>query len=128
MEQENGGMRTKETSVLAVRQLIEQFDSNIIWVDICDVFQKEPIVIKGSFRFKLKHIGNAFYNNGLIKTKWNDDEMSDGFRAMIKAIELYREENNMNNTNRYFKKIIDYNEVDCKVIWEIVKYLRKYSC
>jgi hypothetical protein len=109
-------------------KLIEQFDSNIIWVDICDVFQNEPIVIKGSFRFKLKHIGNAFYKNGLINTKWYDGEMSDGFSAMIKAIELYREENKMNNHNKYFKQIINYNEIDCKVIWEIVRYLRNNHC
>lgn len=105
-------------------KLISQFDSNIVWVDMCDIFQKEPIVIKGSFRFKLKHIGNAFYDNGLINTKWNNDNMSDGFKAMIKAIELYRENDIMTSSNRYFKQIINYNEVDCKIIWEIVRYLR----
>ena len=54
--------------------------------------------------------------------------MSDGFRAMIKAIELYREEDNMSKNNRYFKQIIDYNEVDCRVIWDIVRYLRVNHC
>ena len=100
------------------------FNSNGIWIDMHQVFEKEPIVIKGSYRYKLKHIGNAFYNNGLIKTSWND--ITDGFSSMVEAIKLYRKGSTINF--KIYKKIIDYNEVDCKVIWDIVGYLRKNHC
>jgi len=99
------------------------FNSNSTWIDMYEVFEKEPIVIKGAYRYKLKHIGNAFYNNGLIKTSWND--LADGFSSMVEAIKLYRKGLTINF--KIYKKIIDYNEVDCKVIWEIVSYLRKHN-
>lgn len=104
--------------------LIDNFNSSVLWIDMCKVFEKVPIVVKGSFRFKLKHIGNAFYANGLIDTHWGDGKMSDGFRAMMGAIRLYRTNEPMDETNQMFKEIIDYNEVDCRVVWEIVNYLR----
>jgi predicted RecB family nuclease len=34
----------------------------------------------------------------------------------------------MDENNESYKEIIDYNEVDCRVMWEIVKYLRKKHC
>jgi predicted RecB family nuclease len=50
--------------------------------------------------------------------------MSDGFRAMLEAIKLYRTHKPMNREEPIYKDIIDYNEVDCRVVWEIVNYLR----
>lgn len=107
-----------------LNRLVRTFDKTIIWIDMCKVFEKTPITVKGAFRFKLKHIGNAFYNNGLIDTSWGNGAMSNGFKAMIEAIKLYRTETPMTYTIRQFKEIIDYNEIDCRVIWEIVHYLR----
>lgn len=105
-------------------RLLDSFDSMVEWIDMCKVFETVPIVVRGSFRFKLKHIGNAFYNNGLIDTHWADGRMSDGFRAMLEAIKLYRLNKPMSKNEEMYKEIIDYNEVDCRVIWEIVNYLR----
>ena len=118
----------KQVSVKQIQaeldSLIDNFNSSVLWIDMCKVFEKVPIVVKGSFRFKLKHIGNAFHANGLIDTHWGDGKMSDGFRAMMGAIKLYRTNVPMNISNQMFKEIIDYNEVDCRVVWEIVNYLR----
>lgn len=111
-----------------LNDMINTFEQKTIWVDMCRVFETEPIVIKGSYRFKLKHVGNAFYNNKLINTKWDDGKMSDGFRAMLEAIKLYRANSTITSTNDTFREIIDYNEIDCKVIWEIVNYLRTNHC
>ncbi len=113
---------------LELNNLIDVFYGHTIWVDMCKIFEKEPIVIKGSFRFKLKHIGNAFHENGFIDTKWTDGRMSDGFRAMLEAIKLYREYKTLTHENKLYKEIIDYNEIDCRVIWEIVAYLRAHHC
>jgi hypothetical protein len=110
-----------------LNDLIDRFELSTIWVDMCEIFQKEPIVIKGSFRsfrFKLKDIGKAFYDKGYIQTKWDDNELSNGFLAMLSAIEIYRKTKNVSHTHKKYKEIIRYNEIDCKVIWEIVGYLR----
>ncbi len=88
---------------------------------MCKIFQEEPIVIKGAYRFKLKHIANAFHDNGFIKTKWDENDMCDGLSAMFESIYIYR---NGSATNDNFNDIIKYNEIDCRVIWEIVEYLR----
>jgi len=96
-----------------------------MWIDMYKIFETTPIVIKGAFRFKLKNIANAFYKNGFIKTQWKDDKITDGFSAMMSAIELYRSNTNISDEIIIYKKIILYNEIDCKVIWEIVNYLRK---
>jgi hypothetical protein len=96
------------------------------WIDMYKVFETTPIVIKGAFRFKLKQVANAFYNNGFIKTQWRDDKITDGFSAMMNAIEIYRNNKNITYYDDTYKRIIDYNEIDCKVIWEIVGYLRKH--
>lgn len=107
-------------------EFIDEFNNYVEYIDMCNVFIKEPIVIKGAYRFKLKQIGAAFYNHGYIKTKWENGKMSDGFKAMIEAIVLYRANTNITNENNSFNEIIKYNEIDCKVIFEIVTYLR--SC
>lgn len=101
--------------------IYEKFKKEIQWIDLCKVFTEEPIVVKGSFRFKLKHIASAFHKHGFIETKWGD-EISDGFKAMIEAIKLYRN-NDIENNDR-FHEIVMYNEVDCHVLWEITRYLR----
>lgn len=104
---------------------------NFVWVDMYDIFMKEPITVKGSLSFKLKEIAKAFYDHGFIKTYWNNQGPSDGLGAMMMAIKYYKNKTNQLNQpnqpdlNILIKSIIEYNEVDCKVIWEIVDYLRK---
>ena len=93
---------------------------NIVWIDLCKIFQNEPIVIKGSLKFKLKDIAKSMYHNGLIKTTWNLSEINDGLSAMVDAIDYYNHPEN----NKKMEQIKKYNEIDCKVIWEIVEYLR----
>ncbi len=121
---DKNGKITDSDVQIELNNMINKFNQNVIWIDMCKIFEKEPIVIKGSYRFKLKHIGNAFYKNGLIDTKWDDGAMSDGFRAMLEAIKLYRSGEMMSIDHYLYKDIILYNEVDCRVIWEIVRYLR----
>jgi hypothetical protein len=75
------------------------------------------------------------YNHGFIKSQWAD-ELGDGLSAMMHAIEYYRVVNDFDTLpeqrkleyNALFKSIIDYNEIDCKTVWEIVSYLRKHHC
>ena len=99
-------------------------NNKFLWIDMCKIFETTPIVIKGAFRFKLKHIAKAFYNQGFIKTHWKDNHITDGLSAMLNSIEIYKNNNIVKQHN--IITIIEYNEIDCKVIWEIVNYLRQY--
>ena len=94
-----------------------------IFLDLYQMFITEPIVIKGALNFSLKTIANAMYNNGLIKTKWDSDSTcSNGLDAMLIAHKLY--ESNKIVKIEDMKDIAYYNEVDCKVLYEILNYLR----
>ena len=53
-----------------------------ILVDLLDHFRLEPVIVQGVFKFGLKSIGKALYNNGLIQTTW-DDNNDNGLDAMI---------------------------------------------
>jgi hypothetical protein len=116
-----------ETVQRELNILINKFEEQVTWIDMCEIFQTEPIVVKGSYRFKLKHIAKAMYNHKMIKTSWENEgsKMSDGFRAMLEAIIIYRKNNNVNIDNEKMMDIINYNQIDCKTVFEIVRYLRK---
>uniref|UniRef100_A0A6C0EEJ6 Uncharacterized protein n=1 Tax=viral metagenome TaxID=1070528 RepID=A0A6C0EEJ6_9ZZZZ len=97
----------------------------IDWVDMCNVFVKEPIVVKGAHNFKLKEIGNAMYTHKMINTKW--DNNMNGLTAMYQAIKYYEKvmkKELSEDDKKTMDTIIKYNEVDCKVVWEILRYLR----
>lgn len=91
--------------------------------DLNKVFINEPIVIKGAFNFSLKTIAKIMYKNNFIKSNWdNNNVCANGLSALILANKLYEQNNNINN-NLIMKDIIKYNEIDCKVLWEIHNYL-----
>jgi predicted RecB family nuclease len=96
-----------------------------VWTDMYYVFTNEPIVVKGAFNFKLKEIGKAMHKLGYIKTEWDSSGPSDGFAAMLEAVKYYKSKK---YNESVMKSIIDYNEIDCKVIYDIVDYLRKHHC
>lgn len=96
------------------------------WCDMLDVFRCEPIVIKGAFNFSLKSIAGALKAQGLINTIWKGD-VCDGMNAMVRAIECNTEIKKRKiklTQHPTIEKIIHYNEVDCKVMWEILNYIR----
>jgi len=98
--------------------------SQIHLIDILDYFRTQPIIVQGVFKFGLKSIGKALYNHNLIKTTWNDND--NGLDSMIqfkkacidhkKRIPLKR--------NSIISEVIDYNRIDCQVLFEIIQLLR----
>ncbi len=94
------------------------------WIDLCEIFTNEPIVVKGSLTFKLKDIANSMYSSGLITTCWDNCEMTDGLSAMISGIEYYKKNNKTEEDHKIMQEIVDYNKIDCKVLWDILKYIR----
>ena len=95
------------------------FNDNIIFYDLYNVFIEEPIVIKDVFNFSLKTISKQLYKHKLINSTWNNNSScSDGLNALILANNLYNNNINIIN-NPIMNDIAEYNEIDCKVMFEI---------
>jgi hypothetical protein len=88
------------------------------WVDLLKVFRQEPIVVKDSLNYNLKNIARALQSNGLIKTIW-DGTYADGMGVMVSIIQ----DDNIRSLEVMYE-VIKYNEIDCKVLCEILSYLR----
>jgi len=96
-------------------------------IDLYQVFINEPIVVKGALNYSLKTIANALNKNDLIKVNWNSSNpCSNGLNAMIMAIKCYEKNKKISNAIPTIKNIEEYNEVDCKSLYEILNYLRKH--
>ena len=97
-------------------------------IDVLDYFRTEPIIVQGVFKFGLKSIGSALYRNKLIKTTWGEND--NGLDSMIKFKEICQNHKKKIPLKRYIdiKEIINYNRIDCQVLYEIVELLRdKYT-
>lgn len=94
--------------------------TNMTFYDLSKVFINEPITVYGALDFSLKSIAKALNNNNLINSSWDTTSAcSNGLNAMILANNIYNENNEIDKSNLTMKEIIYYNEIDCKVMWEI---------
>ena len=102
---------------------------NLKWCDLLELFHEEPIAIKGAFNFSLKTIVGALVEHGAIKLRW-PDQITGGINAMVRAIES---QDIVNKIGVPFIrvpavcKIIEYNEIDCRAVYEVLGFLRKYK-
>jgi hypothetical protein len=90
----------------------DKYDFN----DLCDFFEKN-VSIKDAFNFKLKTIGSALYKHNIIDTHY-ESNCTNGLDASISALELYKTKNKVSN-NPVMKDIEHYNEIDCKLVYEL---------
>jgi hypothetical protein len=98
------------------------------WFDLLrEVVQAEPLVVRGAFSFSLKAIARSLHALGHIETHWGD-ALADGAGAMAgawnAAIEAKRKGVTLGETE-VMGEIAAYNEVDCRVMAEILDYLRR---
>ena len=85
-------------------------------------------MVRGGFGFGLKSIANGMHSHGLIETAWGAGP-TDGLGAMVGAWWAASESKRLDcslGKVHIISEIQDYNEVDCKVMMEIIKYLRTY--
>jgi hypothetical protein len=97
------------------------------WFDLLSlVFRAEPVVIRGALGFGLKAVAKAAYRHGLIETSWGESKV-DGLGAMIGAwwcdAEAGRRGASMRELD-LMQEIEGYNQVDCKVMMELLYLLR----
>jgi len=98
------------------------------WFDLLhEVVQAEPLVVRGAFSFSLKPIARSLHALGHIPTHWGEG-LADGAGAMAgawnAAIEAKRKGVTLGETE-VMSEIARYNEVDCRVMAEILDYLRR---
>ncbi len=97
------------------------------WYDFLnEVMKQEPVVVRGAMAFGLKAIARAMHSHGLIQTMWGES-MADGLNAMVAAwrcAEQAAAEGCTLSDIALMDEIRAYNEVDCKVMMEIIRYLR----
>lgn len=102
-------------------------DKKIDMLDFYDLhrlFLDNNIIVSGALNFSLKTIANALFKNTKIKTSWNTtNQCANGLNAMYLAYQLYSTGQDIDN--KIMKDIIQYNEIDCKVMYEIMSFLRK---
>lgn len=102
------------------------------WFDLLKVFKQEPIVIEGCLNFSLKTVAKAMKKHDFIKTIWDKNSSClDGQSAMIGAWKSHKDAKNRGISMREtpeMKEITKYNEVDVKVLQEIIEYLRNNHC
>jgi predicted RecB family nuclease len=92
--------------------------NTIKWYDLYKFFRDNLITVKGAYSHSLKSIGKGMFENKLIGTFWEGDILMDNKIHMI-AYNYYNK-----NNRAEFNKLIDYNEVDCKIMYDILKVIR----
>jgi hypothetical protein len=100
----------------------------LLWFDLLqEVVQAEPLVVRGAFSFSLKPIARSLHALGHIQTHWGEG-LADGAGAMAgawnAAVEAKRTGVALGATT-VMGEIARYNEVDCRVMAEILDYLRR---
>ena len=109
-------------NILLKHKSVRKLKQNFEWCDLLRIFQSEPIVIKGCLNFKLKNVAGAMHKLGLISTIWDNDIM-DGQTAMVKMVQAGKGKKPLSK-QPIIKSVIKYNEVDTRVLMEILTYIR----
>ena len=101
------------------------------WYDFLDkVMRAEPVVVRGALNFGLKAVARAMRQHGLIETDWDDNNPVDGQGAMVGAWRCDAEARRLGipmGDLTLMNNIAAYNQVDCKAMMEIVRYLRAHQ-
>jgi len=98
------------------------------WFDFLRrVMHDEPVVVRGALGFGLKTVAKAMRAHGHIETEWNDGP-TNGLGAMVGAW-WCADEARRNGVRlgdiELMQEIVRYNEVDCRVMMEMVRYFRE---
>lgn len=113
----------------AVKRQPEYDWPRVHWFDFLqEVMREEPVTLRGAMGFGLKSIAKAMHRHGLIETVWKDGP-TDGLGAMVGAWWAQRRSTELGeplSEDALMLEIAQYNEVDTKVMMEIVHYLRRH--
>lgn len=97
---------------------------NVVWKDLRKLFTENEAAVHGAFNYGLKSIAKALVKNGVISSQLISN-CQNGQTAMVQAWVSYNEKSSKER-EELLEDICKYNEYDCKVLWEILTYLREY--
>ena len=100
------------------------------WFDFLGmVMRKEPVRIEGAKGLGLKAVARAMKRQRLIDSTWDDASNLDGLGAMVGAFWAADEARRLGvplEEIDLVREIVRYNEIDCKVMMEIIAHLRRF--
>lgn len=107
------------------RQQIQSPDFNLQdrWTDLLYIFHEEPITVRGALNFSLKSIARAMAEEKMISSCW-DESLSDGLNAMYQAYQAYLLP--PAEKEKALAEIEKYNQIDTRILSEILNYLRQH--
>lgn len=103
---------------------IKEMDTTFI--NLHKMVIETPIAIKGVYNYGLKTVAKNLYKLGLIKTNWGNSCV-DGIGSIVASIkcnEIANEQNISMKDVPIMKEIEFYNEIDCRVMYEIANLLK----
>lgn len=95
-------------------------ECKVEWFDLHSYFLKSHVQVKGCDNLKLKNISRVFKQEGFIKSNWSKGLIFDGIGAMTGYIKYLETKD-----SKILDKILEYNVVDCLVMYEIFQVLEK---
>ena len=101
--------------------------ADLPWFDLLErLVRAEPVTVTGAFNFGLKAIAKGMHAAGLIATTWGDGP-TDGLGAMVGTWAAARQagaSGALLSAHPLMVEIARYNEVDCRVMAEVLGWLR----
>ena len=93
------------------------------WHNLMNTFIKLKVAVRGCYDYKLKHLGAAMKQHNMITTQLEAD-CSNGAMAMIRAWQCY-DKYQVPSTAPIMKDVARYNHYDCKIMYDMLRYLRR---
>jgi len=103
-------------------RIVTDWNIDLQFADLSQLFRGEPIVIKGCFKFGLKEIAKAMKKHGMI-TCALESKCESGLAAAVRAWNVYQTSSNPAE-DPVLVDIAKYNKFDVQVLSEILTYLR----
>lgn len=95
------------------------------YTDLLKVMRDESVAMTGLHGYSLKNMAKAMKRSGCISSFWDEDNsVKSGMDAMLEGEQLYTSLNERQREEK-MRAVIEYNEIDCKVMWEMVTYFRQ---
>jgi hypothetical protein len=94
--------------------------------DLLMIVKDSSIVIKGAFNYSLKSIVHSLHSLGKIEVSYDNCKITSGSSGLLAAIIAVNDVNaQVLKDHELIKDTIVYNEIDCKSLYEILRYFRQ---